>query len=357
MKIVTSMLMRMVAVRFFAVLLGVSIFVLSLEAVTYTPEILALRPGSAAIVPEYLLMRAPGVLATYLPISMLLAMLLVLTELSYRNEISALWATGLSPARIVLLLLPLAAVAGGLHFLLSDVAIPAATPILRDWGVGDYGKEKLKIGEKDPIWMRAGTDILRAGNANADSTELKDVIIFRRDGDGVLREQVYATTATLSSGRWTLGGVIVYYRGNEPPSRMATLVYSGAMKPASAGARSGDPAEMSLTDLGYFIDNAGFGIRPVWVYQTWWHKRLSLFFSALLMIGLCIPLVTKFRRGGGLGMLFMAGVGLGFVYFVVDGIAVTMGELGFVSPWIAAWLPVASFGALAAAMTLRAETV
>lgn len=357
MKIVTWMLMRMVAVRFVAILLGISIFVLSLEVVTYTPEILALRPGTAAIVPEYMLMRSPGVLATFLPISMLLAMLLVLTELSYRNEISALWSAGLSPARIVLLLLPLAVVAGGIHFLLTDTAIPAATPILRNWGVGDYGREKLKIGEKDPIWMRAGNDILRAGSANADSTELTDIIIFRRDDQGLLREQVYAKTATLASGRWTLAGVTVYYRGNEPPSRLGTLIYSGFMKPASAGARSGDPEEMSLADLGYFIDNAGFGIRPVWVYQTWWHKRLSFFLSALLMISLCIPLVTRFRRGGGLGMLFMAGVGLGFVYFVVDGIAATMGELGFVSPWIAAWLPVASFGAIAAAMTLRAETV
>ncbi len=357
MKIVTWMLTRMVAVRFFAILLGISIFVLSLEVVTYTPEILALRPGTAAIVPEYMLMRSPGVLATFLPISMLLAMLLVLTELSYRNEVSALWSAGLSPARIVLLLLPLAIVAGAMHFLLTDTAIPAATPILRDWGVGDYGREKLKIGEKDPIWMRAGSDILRAGSANADSTELNDVIIFRRDAEGLLREQVYAKTAALSSGRWTLANVIVYYRGNEPPSRLDTLIYSGSMKPASAGARSGDPEEMSLTDLGYFIENAGFGIRPVWVYQTWWHKRLSFFLSALLMISLCIPLVTRFRRGGGLGILFMAGVGLGFVYFVVDGIAATMGELGFVSPWIAAWLPVASFGAVAAAMTLRAETV
>jgi lipopolysaccharide export system permease protein len=114
---------------------------------------------------------------------------------------------------------------------------------------------------------------------------------------------------------------------------------------------------MSLRDLSYFIDNAGFGIRPIWVYDTWWHKRLSLFFSALLMIALVIPLASRFRRGGGLGILFAVGVGLGFVFFVVDGIAVTMGELGFVTPWLAAWVPVIGFGALAVVLTLRAEQV
>ena len=41
----------------------------------------------------------------YIGISMLLAMLLSLTELSYRNEMAAMWATGLSPARIIIMLL------------------------------------------------------------------------------------------------------------------------------------------------------------------------------------------------------------------------------------------------------------
>jgi lipopolysaccharide export system permease protein len=357
MKIIAIMLTRIIAVRFIAVLLGISIFVLSLDVISYSTEILALKPGDSWIVAQYLVARAPGVIATFLPISMLLAMLLALTELSYRNEITALWSAGLSPFRVVVLLLPIAVVVGGINFFLNDRAIPLAAPQLRAWGVGDYGKEKLKIGERDPIWMRSGTDIIRAASASADSTQLKDVILFRRDADGILLEQVFAESATLVKGRWELDNAIVYYRDNQEPSKLATLIYSGPMKPASAGGRSGDPEEMSLADLSYFIENSGFGIRPVWVYTTWWHKRISLILSALLMISLCVPMMTRFRRGGGLGMLFVAGVGLGFLYFVVDGISLTMGELGFVTPWLAAWTPTAGFGALAAMMAFRAERV
>ena len=357
MKIVGWMLIRMVATRYLAILLGVSFFVLSLDVLGNSKDIQALRPGDASILLEYTLLRAPSVISNYMGISMLLAMLLSLTELSYRNEMVALWAAGLSPARLTVLLLPLAFLAGGLQFMLTDTAIPATTPQLRDWGIGDYGSEKLKVGEKDPIWMRAGPDILRAGSANADSTELRDLIIFRRDENGLLREQIYAKSSKLSGERWTLSDVLVYYRDNLQPSKLDTLVYSGAMKPAQAGARSGAPEDMSLADLGYFIDNQGFGIRPVWVYQTWQHKRVSLFFSSLLMISLCIPLATKFRRGGGLGALFAIGVGLGFLYFIIDGISLTMGELGFVKPWLAAWLPLIAFGSLAMVLTLRAENV
>lgn len=357
MKVVTWMLIRMIATRYLAILLGISFFVLSLEILANAKDIQALSPGSSVIVLKYMALRTPSILANFNAISILLAMLLSLTELSYRNELVALWAAGLSPVRLIVLLLPLAFVAGGLQFVLSDTAIPAATPQLRDWGIGDYGSEKLKVGEKDPIWMRSGTDILRAGSANSESTELTDVIIFRRDDKGLLREQIYAKTATLSGERWTLNTVLIYYRDNLTPSRLENLVYSGTMKPAQAGARSGAPEEMSLSDLSYFIDNQGFGIRPVWVYETWHHKRISLFFSSLLMISICIPLASRFRRGGGLGVLFAIGVGLGFLFFIVDGISLSMGELGFVQPWLAAWLPLIAFGSLAAVMTLRAETV
>ncbi|MFM8745376.1 MAG: LptF/LptG family permease [Aestuariivirga sp.] len=356
-KIVGWMLNRMVAFRFFGILLGITIFVLSLELLASAKDLQALQPGDPAIILRYLAYRTPAVLANYVSISMLLAMLLALTELSYRNEISAIWAAGLSPFRMILMLLPMAFVAGGLLFFLANTAIPWTTPQLREWGVGDYGSEKLKLGEKDPIWMRSGPDILRAERANPQSTQLENVIIFRRDEKGLLREQIYAAAAELSGGRWKLSGVVVYYRENLEPSRLDTMVYSGDIRPAVAGMRSGAPEDMSYQEIGYFIENEGFGIRPVWVYETWANKRIAMFFTGFLMIALCVPLATRFRRGGGLGVLFAAGVGIGFIYFIVDGIALTMGELGFVAPWLAAWLPVAAFGALAAMLTLRAETI
>jgi lipopolysaccharide export system permease protein len=358
MRIIGWMLTRMILIRFLFILFGISIFVVTLDVVAYSTEILALDPNEFRAIAEYASMRSPFVLATFLPLSVLLALLLTLTELSYRNEIPAIWSTGASPLRLMAMLLPFALLVGGLHFLLNDQVVPRAAPTLREWGIGDYNEKKLKVGgEGDAIWLRAGKDILRAGSSNREATELHDVVIFRRDDQGLLSEQILAKTATLTQGRWVLSDVIVYYRQNLPPNRLDQLVYSGAFRPAAAGARSGDPEEMTMSDLGYFIENQGFGIRPAWVYDTWWHKRLSLFVSALLMIAICIPLAARFRRGGGIGILFALGVGLGFLFFVLDGIAVTMGEVGFVAPWLAAWGPVLGFAAIAGMITVRAERI
>ena len=75
------------------------------------------------------------------------------------------------------------------------------------------------------------------------------------------------------------------------------------------------------------------------------------------MIALCVPLAVRFRRGGGVGMLFGVGVALGFAYFIFDGISLTVGELGIVPAWMAAWAPMLVFSGIAAALALRAETV
>ncbi len=357
MKQIGLMITRMVLVRFIVILLGISIFVITLEVISYVDAILELNDRQLSGLAYYALLRSPAILSTFIGMSTLLALLLTLSELSYRGELVPIWASGVSPLQIMVMLTPLAIILGAANFLINDVAVPKAEPVLHSWGIGEYGSKKLKVGEKDPIWMRSDNDILRAVSSNAKSTELSGVTIFRRDTRGHLTEQIMATDAKLHNGRWELKNVVVYYRANLAPSRLDKLIYSGAMRPAAAGARSGAPEEMSLAGLSYFIENAGFGIRPAHVYETWWHKRVSLLVSALLMVVICVPLTVKFRRGGGIGTMFAVGVLLGFVFFVFDGISLTLGELGVLPPWMAAWAPVMIFFGIGSYMTLQAETV
>jgi lipopolysaccharide export system permease protein len=353
---IARMVSQMILLRFIPILLGLTLFVLTLEVVAYAKEILALDEG-LSIIGKYILARSPSTLATFLPMSLLLALLLAITELSYRNEITAIWSVGLSPARLIVMLSPLALLIGLLHFALVDRLAPAAAPTLRGWGIADYGEKQLKIGEKDPIWLRSGNDIVRAASANRDSSQLSDVVIFRRDKSGILLEQIFAQSAALGPEGWTLQNVVQYTSDTAPPRRSTSAIYGGTVRAAKAGSRSGDPEEMTLGDLSYFVENDGFGIRPANVYEAWWHKRISLVFVSLVMVALVVPLSTRFRRGGGLGMLFALGVGMGFGFFILDGVAMSVGELGLVFPWLAAWLPVLVFGALALYLLTKSERV
>jgi lipopolysaccharide export system permease protein len=355
MTIIARMVSRMVLVRFLAVLIGITIFVLSLESVSYSKEILALQPGSPLIVLHYMLMRAPATLSTFLPMSFLIALLLTLTELSLRNEIVSVFAAGVSPVRLVFMLMPAVALVGGINWLLLDRAVPYAAPTLRNWAVADYGEKKIRISENDPLWLRNGNDVLRAEKASANSRNLEKVTIFHRDVNGLLLEQITADKAERTTAGWQLTGVTRYDRSGRAPEILGTSTFSGRLQPAAAGSRSGDPEEMSMSDIAFFIKNKGFGIRPTYVYQTWWHKRIAATVAAFILMALCIPLATSFRRGGGLGIVFAGGIGLGFLYFITDGIFLTTGEIGILPPWLASWMPNMAFGLLALLMLLRRE--
>jgi lipopolysaccharide export system permease protein len=357
MTVIGRLLTRMIAIRFLVILLGISIFVLTLDILTNLDDILAYADGDTFVVLRYAWLRLPLVAATFWNLSVLLAVLLTLVELGYRNEIVAIWAAGISPLRILIMLLPLGLALGTAQFLLNDQANPRTARELREWGVGDYAMKKLQLGENEPIWMRAGNDILRAGRTNRKATQLEDVTIFRRDEEGLLLEQMIARSARLVNGRWVLRDVYIYARDNIRPERLDVLIYSGNLRLAAAGARSGDPEEMTLSDLDYFIANAGFGIRPPYVYEAWWHKRISLFVLAWLVMSACIPLAARYRRGGVAGYVFGVGVAIGFGYFILDGLAMTVGEMGLVPPWLAAWLPAAVLALISAALLVRAESL
>jgi lipopolysaccharide export system permease protein len=356
MNTIARLLTRMIVLRFATILLCITIFVITLEVVGYVGEILNIDSNGILAVTSYLTYRSPGILAVFLPMSLLLALLLTITELSYRNEMTAIFAAGISPTRIIIMLMPLALLIGAMQFALLDRAIPATTPTLKLWGIGDYAKNKINVSNTDPIWIRSGNDIMRATKVNADGKHLEGVIIFRRDGAGTLKEQIYADKADQVQDRWRLTKVVVYYNGSETPNRLDSLIYSGTMRPAGSN-RTGDPDDMTMSELNDFISNQGYGVRPVSVYQTGWHKRLASIMIAMVMITLCIPMAAKFRRGGGLGVMFAIGVALGFLFFISDGIATTLGEVGLVAPWLAAWTPLLVFSAIGLSFVARTEHV
>jgi lipopolysaccharide export system permease protein len=351
------LLTKMMLTRFIMILFSVVVFVLTLDIITYSDQVLTIDPAMMKAIGQYALHRAPELAGQFTVISILIAALLALGDVSRHSELVAVWNAGVSQWRIISMLAPVAIIVSVFHFMLVDQAAPRAAPQLHKWAIGDYSSKQLSVSEKDPIWMRAGRDILRAAEANAQATKLRDVIIFRRDKSGLLIEQIVAERADLMNKRWVLHNAVIYYRDDQPPNRIKLLIYSGPLRPAAAGTRSGDPAEMSIADLSFFIKNAGFGIRPKYVYSTWWHRRVATFFVATLMLLIAVPLAHRYRRGGGIGPMFLFGVAFGFGFFIFDGISLTMGELGLLAPWIAAWIPVVTFGAAAGTMIFRQETL
>jgi lipopolysaccharide export system permease protein len=88
-----------------------------------------------------------------------------------------------------------------------------------------------------------------------------------------------------------------------------------------------------------FVDDKSLGNRPQYFYETWLHKKIAGPVGSILMILLAVPLAQRFHREGTLAPMFVIGVAIGFLYFVLDGWSFTTGEAGLLPPVVAAWVP------------------
>jgi lipopolysaccharide export system permease protein len=69
------------------------------------------------------------------------------------------------------------------------------------------------------------------------------------------------------------------------------------------------------------------------------YKKITGPVSSILMILIAVPLAQRFHREGALAPMFIIGVAIGFLYFVLEGWSFTTGEVGLLPPVVAAWVP------------------
>ena len=87
---------------------------------------------------------------------------------------------------------------------------------------------------------------------------------------------------------------------------------------------------------------------------AWWHK-ISGPLSSVLMPLLGAVAAFGLARSGQLFVRSVAGMALGFAYFVVDNAALAMGSFGGYPPFLAAWAPFFLFALLGEAVLIRTE--
>jgi lipopolysaccharide export system permease protein len=290
---------------------------------------------STAALLRYSLLRAPLVANKLVPFTALIAALVVLTRLVRNSELTAIRAAGVSQLQLMVALLPAALLIAAPQFVLDGWVAPKAVESLRAWGVGEYDRDI----DDELTWLRDGNDMVRIRFIDSERGVLHGVTILERNESGDFERQIQATTARFESGRWTLRDVTISEPRKPQPERQAEMVWNTTVGPAMFSAFSEHPSEMNFTRLVQFLENPAYGNRPQYLYETWFHKRLALPATTILIILLCIPLVQRFERTAGTATMILGGVGLGFLYLSFDGVILSIGEAGLLPATFAAWVP------------------
>ena len=324
-------LTRLVGARILAVLAGFLALGLSFDIMENATEIID-GYGVEGLA-EYALLRAPLVLLLVMPLGILAGAVLAFLTLAARNEMVIVRATGLNTLRIVLLLVPLALVFGAVQNQLAARVGPWAEQALVERFPAHFESRAIE----NEVWLRDWEAIVRIGGASAAGGTLRDVSIFETDQGGELTRRIDAALARYIGDAWRLEDATVQ-RVGEAPEKLPVMVWHTRLTPAGILGAARRPELVAAEDVRRILAGEKPAARgtPYYLVQLWGSyaafvvPAVMILFAALASFGLL-------RSGGGARYVGL-GVAGGALFVLADGVFNSLGQVGAMQAWVAAFL-------------------
>ena len=356
-------LSRYIARRFF---MSVMLVLVVMVAVTFLIDIVNLGGRAAsrehadfAMVLEMALLRIPLFMVKILPFAMLFGTMLTYVWLTRTHELVVIRASGVSVWQFLLPALVITFILG-----IATIAIfnPLASAMVSRFEQLEnrYVRSQANILAVSPgnMWIREGDNtrqsVIHANRVSANGTVLEDVTILVFEENDRFVKRYDARRAALREGYWKMEDVLVS-RPDKTAESARTLEIPTELTPGRIQTAFASPETISFWDLPKFIEImelAGFSALR---HRIHWHAVLSipLFLASMVLFAATFSL--RLTRHGKFGLFIVAGLGFGFLVYVVSDIFMAFGMSGKLPAILAVWAPVAIFTAIGSTMLLYTE--
>ena len=288
----------------------------------------------------YFLNKLPEIISQVIPFGVLLATILTLGILARNNELTAMRSSGISLHFISRPLLAAALLLSVLTFVSNELILPITVQNIRN-----IEESRLKRNEygavfrQQNIWFRDGSLVMRAQMFDPGTQTLKGVTLWEKNGD-LPQKRVEAEEGILAQGVWQFKRASVWD------------FHDGAQADVSPKPSLVIPLRLTLEDLkkvadytsnmGYFelrryarkLKKAGYDVTR---YLADMHARAALPFSACVMVLLGMPFAVRSGRSVSAALGIGQSLAIGFAYFVMNALLISLGHNGILPPLVAAW--------------------
>lgn len=353
---ITIYMARLFVVRSFAVLMMLVLVLMTLDLLGESGKILAVPGNDQGDVLRYVTMRAPQIIARFLPFSVLLGTLITFATLSQNSEVVAMKAAGLSAHQILAPMFVASLGVALISFAFNDIVVAPNTQKLKVWKDAEYGVVAPDTDARSNVWVREGGDLINASRVlgSGDNIVLDNVRIYLR-ANGGLRQVITAPNARYVGNAWLLENAETFDVATTEQKTVSNLVIGKGITPDRFNVLKVDGESLAFLPLMRAIDHLrAAGRRTDNLEGILWHK-LAGPLSTLLMPLLAAVAAFGLARSGALFVRAVLGMALGFTYFVADNFALAMGNLGAYPPWIAAWGPFLLFLLIGETVLIRTE--
>jgi lipopolysaccharide export system permease protein len=352
-------ILRVFFTQFTLLLISFAALMQLFDLLSNSIDVLQRSNGAMSGLGLYALLRLPEIVSFLIPFVVLLAALMTLGRLERDNEILAYKASGAPYNAVLLAFLPAVLLVAVAHFILADQVVPRAIDAMVK---RDIYVDKISRADDSPsLFIQDGKAVIEVGKVESYGAMLRKVKIYVRGDTGVISDFRDAATAQfdVKQHAWTLHDV---WSTTISPDRATTSTYAAAetwatsLSPTEFSNLIELPQAMPVSKIWSFATSDEVGVRPTYFYEAWLQKRFAIPVSSILMILLAAPVAhSVYQRGRGLAGGMAVGFILGFLYFVADGLVMSLGESGAVPPVVAAWMPILVFASIGGAWLIRLE--
>lgn len=374
MRLLDRYLLRELLVPFVYCLVGFLIFWVSSDVFAQLSDFQKFKL-SASDVFEYYTIRTPEMLVTVLPVAFLLALLYTLTNHARHHELTAIRAAGVSLLRLSLPYLGMGVILSLVLFAINELWVPQSLeaceeilsrhqPKPASSSVQRQREEQLgfyrQVSTNESRWWMVDSYSLRSGEMSR-----PHVVWILPDGS---RQDILAESASYIDGRWLFTNVLImnFPKGSgsvpEPVERetLSMPVFTETPEQIRSeikinklnNLKSVRKVQLSIKEiLNYKRLHPGDTTKST-ILDTKLHGRLAAPWTCFVVVLIALPFgAASGRRNVAVGVA--SSILIGFVYFVLQQLALALGTGGYVVPWLAAWSPNAFFAVVGLVLTWR----
>ena len=257
-------------------------------------------------------------------------------------------ASGISLYRITFPLLLLGILASALCFIGNEFIVPFSKRQSDSILLTEIRKKPRKTFIRNyKIWYRSRNAIYNFQVFNPQKDLLEGITLFEFDDDFKLRRRIDAKRALWKGGAWHFYDVTIRdfrKRRDIQTTRFEERVIPIPETPDVFKEEQRDTEEMGYYDLQRYIRRIKQGGYDATSYIVDLYAKLSYPFACAIMVFIGIPFSTKTARSGGIALPIVMSIVIGFLYWIILNLSLSLGHSGLLPPQLSAFAPHALFG-------------
>lgn len=303
----------------------------------------------------YVLMQLPAQFYQLFPIAGFLGALIGLSRLSSTSQLIVMRVSGISMIQIAWSVMKTAIIIIFVVTLLGE----GVGPLLQQQSEQLRQNELFPRGHAailESVWLRQGNGFIRIGRLTGQHA-MMDVTRYYFEPSGRLSRASVATSAQWINGQWKLLQLkkTIFHPDHIEVQSAATADLHVAFEPELQEQMSLVTAEQTIKDLYHTIHyrrSIGLGVSQ-YVFTLW--QRILQPLTTVVMICLAVPFVFGSFRSASMGLRILAGVFIGFTFYMLNQLFGPITLVYQFPPLLAAVMPTCLFLMIAMLLLVRAR--